>query len=177
MSTIHFIITGGTIDSRYDGSKDTAVPNKESIIPSFIESLKLYHDSEFTTICMKDSRDLQQEDRENIVKAVEESPHTKIVITHGTYTMPDTARFLKANLERKDQVVVFTASAIPINGFSPSDGPFSLGYAIAQLEYLKPGIYVAINGKVFSPEEIMKNISEARFYSIFEKSKKLSLKA
>jgi len=167
--TIHFVITGGTIDSFYDGSKDTAVPNKESVIPSFIESLKLYHGAEFTTVCMKDSRDLKREDLENVLKIIEESPHNKILVTHGTYTMPDTARFLKVNLKRDDQTIVFTASAIPITGFSPSDGPFNLGYAISKLEDLEHGIYVAINGKVFSPEEVMKVMSEARFASIFNK--------
>ncbi len=168
-NSIHFIITGGTIDSYYDGSKDTAVPNKESIIPSFIESLKLYCDSDFTTVCLKDSRALTMEDLTNIVKTVENSPHNRVIITHGTYTMPDSARFLKGNLTRKDQTIIFTASAIPIQGFSPSDGPFNLGYANAKLEDLAPGIYVAINGKVFSPEEVIKIISEARFASIFQK--------
>jgi len=169
---IHFVITGGTIDSHYDGSKDTAVPNKESIIPSYIESLKLYHGAKFTTVCMKDSRDLNRKDLENVLKKIEESPCEKIIVTHGTYTMPDTARFLKANLKRKNQTIVLTASAIPISGFCPSDGPFNLGYAIAQLEHLKPGVYVAMNGKIFSPEEIMKVISESRFYSIFERNEK-----
>lgn len=167
--TIHFVITGGTIDSYYDGSKDTAVPNKESIIPSFIQSLKLYHSAEFTTVCMKDSRDLTREDLENVLKTIEESPHTKIIITHGTYTMPDTARFLKANLKRNDQTIILTGSVIPIQGFSPSDGPFSLGYAVAKVEELPAGIYVAMNGKVFSPEEVMKVVSEARFASMFNK--------
>ena len=168
-STIHFIITGGTIDSHYDGSKDTAVTNKESVIPNFIESIKLYHGAEFTTVCMKDSRDLNREDIEHVLQAVEGSPHDRIIITHGTYTMPDTARFLKANLKRSDQVVVLTASAIPIQGFAPSDGPFNLGYAVAQCEHLKPGVYVAMNGKVFAPEEVIKIISEARFASIFQR--------
>ena len=168
-STIHFIITGGTIDSFYDGSKDTAVPNKESVIPSFIRSLKLYQEVEFTTVCMKDSRDMKREDLENVLKTAEESPHNRIIITHGTYAMPDSARFLKANLKRDDKTIVLTASAIPIQGFSPSDGPFNLGYAIAKLEDLEPGVYVAINGKVFSPEEVMKVMSEARFASIFNK--------
>lgn len=168
-SSIHFIITGGTIDSHYDGSKDTAVPNKESIIPSFIESLKLYQKTEFTTVCMKDSRELKSEDLQNVLKTINESKHKKIIITHGTYTMPDTARFLKANIERNDQIIILTASMIPINGFSPSDGPFNLGYSIAKLENLDPGIYVAMNGRIFSPEEVMKVISEARFTSIFQK--------
>lgn len=167
--TIHFIITGGTIDSHYDGSKDTAVTNDESIIPSFIKSLKLYHGSKFTIVCMKDSRELKREDLESVLQTIEESPHDKIIVTHGTYTMPDTARFLKANLKRVDQTVVLTASAIPISGFAPSDGPFSLGYAVAKLEGLDSGVYVAMNGKVFSPEEVMKVMSEARFASIFNK--------
>jgi len=108
---------------------------------------------------------------ENTLKAIEKSKYNKIIVTHGTYTMPDTARFIKANLKRNDQTIVLTASAIPIVGFSPSDGPFNLGYAISKLEDLEPGIYVAINGAVFSPEEVMKVISEARFDSIFNKKK------
>lgn len=168
-STIHYVITGGTIDSVYDGSKDTAVPNEKSIIPRFIKSLKLYSKAEFTEVCMKDSRQLKREDVQKVLKTIEASKHKKILVTHGTYTMPDTARFLKAKLKRKDQVIVLTGSMIPIQGFSPSDGPFSLGYAVAQLEYLKPGVYVCFNGRVFSPEEVVKVIAEGRFTSIFQR--------
>lgn len=167
MHTIHYILTGGTIDSYYDGSKDTAVPNKESIIPRFIESLKLYSENLFTGVCMKDSRDLNEEDRQKILQTIENSPHTKIIVTHGTYTMPDTARFLKTHLKRNDQTIIITGSMIPINGFSPSDGPFHLGYAVAQLENLPPGVYVCMNGKVFAPEEVVKIIKEGRFSSMF----------
>lgn len=131
--------------------------------------MRLYCDVKFTIVCMKDSRDLKPEDLKKILKTIEESSNKKIIVTHGTYTMPDTARFLKANLKKNDKTVVLTASAIPIYGFSPSDGPFSLGYAIAKAEELKAGVYVAINGKVFSPEEIIKVMSEARFVSIFNK--------
>ncbi|MDP3948086.1 MAG: asparaginase domain-containing protein [bacterium] len=167
--SIHFILTGGTIDSFYDGTKDTVVPNKHSIIPQLINSLKLYNKSLFTEVCMKDSRGLDQNDRNELLKAIEESPNQKIIITHGTYTMPDTARFLKANLKRNDQVIILTGSLIPIKGFSPSDGTLNLGYAIAQLENLKPGVYVCMNCKVFNPEEVLKIISEGRFASIFNK--------
>lgn len=98
MEKIHFIITGGTIDSYYDGTKDTAVPNKESIIPGFIRNLKLPIEHIFTTVCMKDSRAITDENRNAIIKTIEESEVEKFIITHGTYTMPDTARYLKTHL-------------------------------------------------------------------------------
>ncbi len=168
-SSIHFILTGGTIDSFYDGTKDTAVPNEHSVIPEFIKSLKLYNTAEFTEVCMKDSRQLTQGDRNQILKAIEGSPANKIIITHGTYTMPDTARFIKVNLKRSDQTIIFTASMIPIRGFSPSDGPFNLGYSLAQVQKLESGIYVCMNGRVFKPEEVVKIIQEGRFASVFNK--------
>lgn len=116
---------------------------------------------------MKDSRQLTKDDRKEILKRIEETPYKKIIITHGTYTMPDTARLLKANLKRNDQTIVLTGSMIPIKGFSPSDGTFNLGYSLAQAQKLEPGIYVCMNGKTFSPEEVMKTISEGRFSSIY----------
>lgn len=166
---VQFILTGGTIDSYYDGSKDTVLPNKHSVVPEFIKSLKLYEQTEFIEVCMKDSRDINEQDRREILKTVEESPYQKIIITHGTYTMPDSARYLKANLKRDDQIIIFTASMIPMKGFTPSDGPFNLGFALAQVEILPAGVYVSINGKVFQPEEVIKLISEGRFTSIFQK--------
>ncbi len=165
--TIHFIITGGTIDSYYEGTKDTTVPNEKSIIPRFVKSLKLYTPIEFTEVCMKDSRDIVNSDLKNILNAIEKSPHKKIIITHGTYTLSDTGRFLKANLKRKDQTIIITGSMIPLVGFSPSDGPFAIGYAIAKVQDLESGVYVCMNGKVFLTEEVMKVNKDGRFTSIF----------
>ena len=78
--TIHYILTGGTIDSYYDGSKDTAVPNLSSVIPSFIQNLKLYSDTEFTQVCMEDSRDLSQNDLDQILKTIDANPHHHFII-------------------------------------------------------------------------------------------------
>lgn len=167
-SPIHFILTGGTIDSFYDGTKDTAVPNKTSIIPQFVKSLKLYEKVKFTEVCMKDSRDLNLTDLKKILKAAETSPCERIIITHGTYTMPDTARYLQKNLKRKDQIIILTGSLIPLNGFSLSDAPFSLGYSVAKTQDLPQGIYVCMNGRIFAPEEVTKIINEGRFASIFK---------
>ena len=126
-------MAGGTIDSYYEGTKDTAVPNKESVIPDFIKSLKLYEKTVFTEICMKDSRDMTKNDLKKILNTIKKSTHKKIIITNGTYTIPDTARYLKVNLKRNDQTIVFTGSLIPLVGFSPSDAPFNLGYSIAKV--------------------------------------------
>ena len=165
--TIHFIITGGTIDSYYDGVKDTVTPLPHSCIPAFIKSLKLHEKVVFTEICMKDSRALTKSDMMKVAETIRKSPHKKIIISHGTYAMPDTAKLVKANLKRNDQTIIFTGSMIPLLGFAPSDAPFNLGYAIARVQELTGGIYVAMNGRLFSPEEVAKLLYEGRFISVF----------
>ena len=118
---------------------------------------------------MKDSREINEANLRNILETVEKSTHEKIIITHGTYTMPDTARYLKTNLVRKDQTIVLTGSMIPIKGFAPSDGPFNIGFAISEIAHMSAGVYVAMNGKVFDSNEATKIISEGRFVSLFNK--------
>jgi L-asparaginase len=163
---IHFIMTGGTIDSFYDGPKDTVVPLNVSVIPGYMEGLNLHEKLVFTQVCMKDSRDLTQEDLRRILGAVQESRYREIVITHGTYTMADTARYLQENLQRDDQVIVFVGSLRPLKDQAYSDAAFNLGYAIARVQELDPGIYVCMNGRTFSPAEVMKIIYKGQFVSM-----------
>ena len=165
---IHFVITGGTIDSKWIGKTDTIAPFEHSAIPEYIKDLSLYLDFEFTEVCMKDSRSLTSDDLQRILETIEASVVHKIVITHGTYTMPDTARFLKANLKRHDQTIILTGSLSPLKGFDSSDAPFALGFAVAKVLELPKGIYLCMNGKSFLPEEAAKNISEGKFFSVFE---------
>jgi len=165
-SSIHFMITGGTIDSYYDGTKDTSVPNEHSIIPRYIKGLKLYNKVVFTEICMKDSREINREDLTKLQKEIEASNSNHIIITHGTYTMPDTARFLEANLKRKDQTIIVTAAMLPMTEFIMSDGPFNLGFALAKAIELPNGIYVCMNGRTFLANEVVKIISEGRLARI-----------
>jgi L-asparaginase len=81
--------------------------------------------------------------------------------------MPDTAKYLKANLKRNDQTIIFfTGALIPLD-VPFSDAAFNLGYSIANVHHLEPGIYVCMNGRVFFPEEIAKLLYEGRFISIF----------
>lgn len=168
IDTVQFIFTGGTIDSYYRGQADTIVPNKHSVIPDYLKRLNLYTKIKFTEICMKDSRNLTQHDLKRICATVQKSPYKQIIITHGTYTMPDTGRYLKSNLKRKDQKIILTGSLSPLKGFDLTDASFNLGYAIAKVQNVDNGIYLAINGTLFTPEEVAKDISEGRFYSILK---------
>lgn len=166
---LHFIITGGTIDSYYDVTKDTVIPNEHSSLPKFIDILKLYEECEFTEICMKDSRELNTDDRSKILRTVSNSKSNRIIITHGTYTLPYTARYLQANLKDNNKVIIFICSMIPLEGFIPTDAGFNIGYAVAKSQELSEGIYVCMNGRIFSPDEVVKILSEGRFGSIYTK--------
>lgn len=169
---IHIITTGGTIDSVWSGAQDTVVVSEHSVLPEYFENLqrnlKFYEKIIFTEVCMKDSREIREGDRKNILKVIEESPADKIIVTHGTYTMPETAKYLNNHLKREGQTIVLTGAMTPVKGFDFSDGPFNLGYALAQVQILKPGVYVCMNARVFTPQEVAKNIAEGKFYSVFE---------
>lgn len=164
---IHVVITGGTIDSVWDGKQDTIVVAEQSIVPEYLKAVKLYDELEFSQVCMKDSRALTAEDRAKILETIENSAATKVIVTHGTYTMPDTAKFIEANLKRKDQVIIFTGSMTPLKGFEFSDAPFNLGYTLAKVQELKPGVYLVMNGRTFTQDEVIKDLSEGKFSSIF----------
>jgi L-asparaginase len=165
---IHFIFTGGTIDSTWDGKKDTVVPSKHSIVPDYLKHIEMYPRIKFTEVCMKDSRELSRKDISEICRAVEKSPCKRIIILHGTYTMPDTARYLEANLKRKDQTVVLTGSMTPLKNIEYSDAPFNIGYAIAEVQSLKSGVYICMNLRTFKSAEVAKDLSKGRFYSVFK---------
>ncbi len=163
------ILTGGTIDSHWDGKLDTAVTNEHSVVPEYFRNLILYADVKFEEVCMKDSRQLNVDDLDKILKIISESEYNKIIITHGTYTMPDSAKYLHANLKRNDQTIILTGSMVPLRGFESSDAPFNLGYALAKADELGAGIYLCMNGRTFNPDEVAKSLAEGKFYSVFDK--------
>ncbi|HEV7702172.1 MAG TPA: asparaginase domain-containing protein [Candidatus Paceibacterota bacterium] len=167
---IEIILTGGTIDSTWDGISDTATVNSHSVIPNYFKKLIVYPEVKFNEICMKDSRQINEQDISKVLESIEKSEANKIIITHGTYTMPDTAKFIEANLTRKDQTIIFTGSMVPLEGFYPTDAPFNLGFAVSKSQELSPGIYLCMNGETFTPQEVAKNLGEGKFYSIFQKN-------
>lgn len=148
-SKILVVLTGGRIDSVWDGNVDEIVVAKHSTIPDYFKSLKIDRLG-FKEVCMKDSRALTTEDRQNILRAIEESNTDKILITHGTHTLADTVEYLEENLKDKNKTIVFTGSFTPLKDFALSDAPFNLGYAIARVEELPAGIYSCINKKTIN---------------------------
>ncbi len=164
---VHFIMMGGTIDSRWNKRTDAVEVNEESAIPEYFNDYNLLDDTMFTQVCMKDSRDITDEDRKRLLETVEESPSNNLIITHGRYTMPDTARFLKENLKREDQTIIITAAVTPLIAFDFSDAPFNLGYSFAKSQHLPPGIYITLEGRCFTLEQVNKFIEEGRIQEIF----------
>lgn len=161
-TTIHFILTGGTIDFYYEPTKDAIVPLKHSSIPAFIRSVRLHGKNVFSEVCMKDSRSLNEKDREKIKQTIDKSQHKLFLITHGTFTMPATAKYLTANLKKNDKTIILTGSMVPL-AFPQSDAQFNLGFSMAMLKNLRPGVYICMNGKVFTPEKVAKSLPKAMF--------------
>lgn len=167
---VHVVITGGTIDSEWNPAQDTAVTASESVLPEYFKRLKLEPELTFNTVVMKDSRQLTPEDIKSICEAVDSAPSDRVLITHGTYTMPDTARYLDKNMKTK-KAVVLTGSVIPLKGYEMSDAAFNLGFAIATLLNMESGVRIALQGYVFSPDDVAKNLAEGRFFSLNELGK------
>jgi L-asparaginase len=162
---VHIIKMGGTIefiDPAYDDINKKLL-KLDSSIESYLNSLiKPHFNFSTETIVQKDSRSITQEDREKLVKAIETTPHKNILITHGTFTMRETAQYINQN-SFDDKKVILTGSMIPLTGFSSSDAGFNLGFAIASFMSIDPGVYLSMNGGVFKSDEVEKNVDLFRF--------------
>ncbi|MBP7018380.1 asparaginase [Candidatus Saccharibacteria bacterium] len=166
-STIHFIMTGGTIDFHYERRMDTVVPNKKSVIPEFVGSLD-FVSAEYTELFIKDSRNLTKSDYKKILAAVEKSPYDKIIVTTGTFKIDSFAKYLGENLNNDSKTIVLTGSTTPISGFTPSEGLFNLGHSVASVQNLEAGIYISFNGELFSSKDIARLLKEGGLASIFQ---------
>lgn len=164
---IKIILTGGTIDSHFDHISESIKTNDKTAIKDYLDSLKLHIDISYQSVCQKDSRELNEEDRNKILQTIIESPDALILITHGTYTMPDTAKFLQKNIDKfTDKAVLLVGSMKPLKDFIDSDAQFNLGFAIASLLNLQPGVYVAMNGEIFHSDNVYKDIEKGEFKTL-----------
>jgi len=150
---ITIFTTGGTIDKVYfDAQSDYEVG--EPLIGEILQEANVTFDFDVETLFRKDSLDLTDADRFVIVERVRESEDQRIVITHGTDTMVQTAQAIhEANTGK---VVVLVGALNPAR-FRSSDAIFNIGFAMAAVQTLDEGVYIAMNGHIFPPEGVRKN--------------------
>jgi L-asparaginase len=147
------VVTGGTFDKEYDELKGT-LSFRKTHLPEMLRLGRCLLKTRVSALMMKDSLFMTPADRRRILAACRRAPENRIVITHGTDTMTDTAAFLGRGLRGK--TVVLTGAMRPYR-FGSSDGMFNLGSALSFAQALPPGVYIAMNGLIFSWDDVVKD--------------------
>lgn len=161
MKNVAILITGGTIDKVHDPRSEGLAfsPDGATHIPEMLRIGRC--DFPRTEVVMlKDSLYFDDADRDAIVQAARSAPETALVITHGTGTMGQTARYLDAQVSGK--TIVLTGAMRPFSLYA-SDGEFNLGGAIIAAQTLGPGVWGVMNGRVFPARDLNKNTDLGRF--------------
>ncbi len=160
---INIFTTGGTIDKTYATNKGTVNFSfgDPAIKELFDKKLKVGFTFNIKNILSKDSTEMTDEDRILVKKACEKSDVSKILITHGTDTMIDTAKVLAGI---KDKIIILTGSSLPYI-FKDSDADFNIGVAIGALNVLENGVYIAMNGRIFPWNKCQKT-QDGRFIEL-----------
>jgi len=158
---LEIFTTGGTIDKVYFDAKSKFEVGEPQILEVLREA-NLSIDYQVTPLMRKDSLELTDQDRELVRKAVEASEATRIVITHGTDTMTDTATALT---EITGKTIVLTGAMQPAR-FRFTDAVFNIASAMMAAQTLAEGVYIAMNGQLFDPERTRKNVAMNRFEAI-----------
>jgi L-asparaginase len=155
---IKIYTTGGTIDKVYfDQKSDYQVGDPQA--SGVLERANVVLDYEIESIIRKDSLDFTDEDRQLIRKEVASTSAERIIITHGTDTMIDTAKLLE---DIPGKTIVMTGSMYPAQ-FRDSDAVFNIGCAVTAAQILEPGVYIVMNGRIFKPRHARKNVELNRF--------------
>ena len=154
---IRLFVTGGTFDKEYN-ELTGALSFKETHVVEMLRLGRCRLDVSIQTLMMIDSLDMTDADRARIVSACEGAAEARIVVTHGTDTMVETARALALALpaESSGKTIVLTGAMVPY-AFGSSDGMFNLGSALSFVQVLPAGVYIAMNGRYFSWDRVRKN--------------------
>jgi L-asparaginase len=150
---IRIFVTGGTFDKTYDEIRGQLTFG-DTRLPEMLRLGRSRVDVSIRTLMMIDSLDMTDADREVIVRNCSQCPESRIVITHGTDTMVETAAALARVIQGK--TIVLTGAMIPY-AFGSSDGLFNLGSALSFVQVLPPGVYIAMNGQHFPSDAVRKN--------------------
>lgn len=156
---IQILITGGTFDKEYN-ELTGSLYFRDTHLKEMLTQGRSQLNVSIRSLMLIDSLDMTDHDRELILKHCQTTESDKIVITHGTDTMVETAQYLANHV--KNKTVVLTGAMIPIV-FGSSDGLFNMGAALAYVQTLNPGVYVAMNGQVFTHNNVRKNKAKGLF--------------
>ena len=160
--SILVLTTGGTIDKAYfDALSEYQIV--ESGIPALLKEARVALPYRIEEVCRKDSLDLNDADRADIAHRAAQAPETRIVITHGTDTMTETAAVLAAQVPGK--TIVLTGALSPAR-FAETDAPFNLGMAFAAAQTCAPGVWIAMSGEVFDGLRVRKDREAGRFVGV-----------
>lgn len=158
---IQVFVTGGTFDKEYNFITGELY-FKDTHLNEMFERGRSSLDIDVKTIMMVDSLEMTEEDRNIIVYQCKKSPAGKILLTHGTDRMVSTAKAIaEADIEGK--TIVITGAMIPYAFGNSSDGFFNLGAALAFVQVLPPGVYIAMNGRYFPWDNVRKNYDTGFF--------------
>ncbi|MCP4486496.1 MAG: asparaginase [Gammaproteobacteria bacterium] len=156
--SIKILATGGTFDKIYFDAK-SEFHIGEPMTTSILEEANVTFDYEVESILKKDSLDIDDHDRELIRRKVSEQQQDKIIITHGTDTMVETANCLQ---DIPHKTIVITGAMQPAR-MRFSDSAYNIGVATTAVQLLPPGVYLVMNGQIFDPRHTQKNVAQRRF--------------
>ena len=163
MKYIKIFATGGTFDKEYNEINGELFFKKTNL-SQLLELGRCKLDVKIETLMMVDSLEMSNTNREYIVNKCKKENTQRIIVTHGTDTIVDTAKLLAENIN--DKTIILTGAMIPIK-FGSSDGLFNLGSALSFVQVLEAGIYITMNGRYFLWDNVRKN----KKLGIFEKIK------
>ena len=159
---IKIFITGGTFDKEYN-ELEGKLFFKNTHLPEMLKLARCNLEIDVGTLMMIDSLDMTDADRKIILENCKKTKTDKILITHGTDTMVETAQVLANSV--KDKTIVLTGAMIPYK-FGSSDGLFNLGSSLAFVQTLPYGVYISMNGKYFHWDNVRKNKQTGVFEEI-----------
>jgi L-asparaginase len=158
MEELLVVTTGGTIDKVYfDDKSDYQVGEPQ--IGRILEELGVAFRFTVIPIIRKDSLHISAADRELLRDTIAAQPQRRVLVTHGTDTMVDTAQVLA---EVTGKTIVLTGALNPAR-FRGSDAEFNIGTAVGAVQSLPPGVYIAMNGRIWDPSKVRKNVAANRF--------------
>jgi L-asparaginase len=161
---IRIFVTGGTFDKEYN-ERTGQLFFQDSHVAEMLRLGRCLLNVEMRTLMMIDSLEMTEDDRRAIAAQCHNARESRIVITHGTDTMVETAAHLGREIQGK--TIVLTGAMIPYK-FGSSDGLFNLGSALAFVQTLPPGIYVAMNGRCFPWDRVRKSHEQGIFEAVSE---------